>query len=72
VGVALLFAGAAWLDVAGLTAAVDPPDWPQLPLVGIVAIIVAVTPAFTAPPLPLTARPTRSAAPDRSPVEAPA
>lgn len=58
---ALLVAGAAWLGADGLTAIVDPPTWPQLPLVGIVAAAVAATPALTAPPLPLTARPARSA-----------
>jgi hypothetical protein len=69
IAVALLIAGASWLGVAGLTAVIDPPAWPQLPLVGILAALLAATPALTAPPLPVTARPMRTAA-DRPPVEA--
>ncbi len=55
---ALLIAGAAWLGVAGLTAAIDPPAWPQLPLVGLVAALLGATPALTAPP-PAPERPAR-------------
>ncbi len=63
VAAALLIAGASWLGVDGLTAAIDPPAWPQLPLVGLVAALLAATPALTAPPLPLAARPARPAGP---------
>ena len=70
VAAALLIAAAAWLGVPGLTAVVDPPTWPQLPLVGIVAALLALTPALTAPPLPLAARPAGSARAGRSTVEA--
>ena len=51
--VALAFAAAAWTSVPGMTTPVDPPTWPQLPLVAVIALIVAVTPAITAPPLPV-------------------
>lgn len=50
--VALAFAVAAWVGVAGMTAAVDPPVWPGLPWIALVALAVAATPALTAPPVP--------------------
>lgn len=55
--VAGVFAGAAWLGVDGMTTPFDPPAWPQLPPAALVAIAIAATPALTAPPLPLSARP---------------
>jgi energy-coupling factor transport system permease protein len=50
--VALAFAAAAWAGVAGMTATVDPPAWPGLPWVALVALAIATTPALTAPPVP--------------------
>ena len=50
--VAGAFAAAAWSGVSGMTASVDPPAWPSVPLVAVVALLVAVTPALTAPPVP--------------------
>lgn len=50
--VAGVFAAAAWTGVAGMTASVDPPTWPTLPLAALAALLVAVTPALTAPPIP--------------------
>jgi energy-coupling factor transport system permease protein len=49
---ALAFAAADWLGVAGMTAPVDPPAWPTLPLLAVVAIAIAATPAWTSPPVP--------------------
>jgi energy-coupling factor transport system permease protein len=57
--VAITFAAAAWLDIAGMTTVVDPPSWPQLPLVPVLAIALAMTPALTAPALPPAAAPAR-------------
>ena len=56
VAAAALVAGAAWIGVPGLDAPTDPPGWPALPLIGLLAAAVAATPALTAPPLPLSAR----------------
>ena len=55
---AAVFTAAAWLALPGMDAPTDPPGWPALPLVPLLAIVVAATPAFTAPPLPVLARPT--------------
>ncbi len=57
-----LLAAASWLGVAALTAPTDPPGWPALPLVGLLAAAIAATPALTAPPLPLNVRHQRSTA----------
>ena len=57
VAAAALLAGAGWAGGAGLDAPIDPPGWPQLPLVGVLAALVAATPALTAPPLPRAVRP---------------
>jgi hypothetical protein len=62
------FAGAAWAAVPGMTASVDPPQWPQLPPVALLGLLLAATPALTAPPLPRV-RSIRTAA-SRTPVEA--
>lgn len=43
---------AAWLGVTGLATTVDPPTWPQLPLVVTAAILLAATPAYIAPAVP--------------------
>lgn len=55
VSTALLFAAAGWLSVAGIDTPVDPPTWPALPLGALVGVILAVTPAWTAPKLPASA-----------------
>ncbi len=57
VSVALLLAAATWSGVTGLQTPVSPPAWPTLPLVGVLAALLAVTPTFTAPPLPVGAAP---------------
>lgn len=49
VTVGVAFAAAAWLGVAGMTTPFDPPAWPGLPWVAVVALLVAVSPAVTAP-----------------------
>ena len=53
---AALLASASWLGVAGLDAPTDPPGWPALPLVGLLAATIAATPALTSPPLPASVR----------------
>jgi energy-coupling factor transport system permease protein len=52
---ALLLQVATWRDVPGLHPSVDPAVWPTLPLAGVLAAIVAVTPAWTSPALPESA-----------------
>lgn len=59
VGTAAVFSAAAWAGVAGLDAVVDPPTWPTLPLITLIGIALAVSPALTAPPLPESAVPVR-------------
>jgi energy-coupling factor transport system permease protein len=66
--VATILTVAAWAGVNGLQAPVSPPGWPSLPLVAILAALLAVTPALTAPPLPVGASTPRSER--RTPVEA--
>jgi energy-coupling factor transport system permease protein len=61
VGTALLFAGASWLGVPGMDTPVDPPAWPTLPLIALLGVALAMTPAWTSPALP------PSAARDRAP-----
>lgn len=55
---ALVFSAGAWLGAAGMTTSFDPPAWPSLPWFAVVALLVAVTPAFTAPPVPTGDSPT--------------
>ena len=49
---AATFAGAAWAAVPGMTTPFDPPAWPALPLIALLGIVVAATPALTAPRVP--------------------
>ena len=49
---------------------IDPPAWPALPLLPLVGVLLAATPALTAPPLPAGAGPVRLPAPDRVEVAA--
>lgn len=55
VAVAGLFSAAVWLAVPGMDAPVDPPAWPTLPWLAVLGIALAVTPAWTSPPLPSSA-----------------
>lgn len=66
-GVAVLaaFVAAGLLGGFGLTTSTDPPAWPVLPLLPFAGIVLATTPALTAPPLP------DGAAPHREPADAP-
>jgi len=61
---AVVFAACAWAALPGLTTSVDPAQWPSLPLVPLLAITLATTPALTAPRLPVisarTGRTTRA------------
>ncbi|HAN70368.1 MAG TPA: cobalt ABC transporter permease [Actinobacteria bacterium] len=52
---AALFSAGAYLDVPGMMTAFDPPAWPQLPWIALVAIGVSTIPAWAAPPLPPSA-----------------
>ena len=52
---ALTFAAAGWMGIDAMNTSVDPPQWPTLPLLALVGIAVAMTPALTAPPLPASA-----------------
>lgn len=54
---AAVFTWAAWSHVAGIDTPTDPPQWPSLPLVPVLALLIACTPALTAPRLPLSVRP---------------
>ena len=49
------FADGGWLGIAGMDTPVDPPAWPTLPLLALVGIAIAVTPAWTSPHLPESA-----------------
>lgn len=49
---AVIFVSAAWLSVAGLDTPSNPPTWPALPLLPLIGLVIAATPAFTAPALP--------------------
>jgi energy-coupling factor transport system permease protein len=55
VAAAAAFAAASWLALPGMSASFDPPAWPQLPLLAVLGVLVASTPALTAPPAPRTA-----------------
>ncbi len=52
IAVAGLFAIADAVGVPGMHTPVDPPAWPTLPLVAVIGLLLAVTPAWTAPALP--------------------
>jgi energy-coupling factor transport system permease protein len=69
VGTALLFAGAGWQEVAGMTTSFDPPAWPTLPVIVLVGMGLAATPAWTSPPLPEGAVREAVARPERTSVE---
>jgi energy-coupling factor transport system permease protein len=69
IAVAGLFAAAGWLAVPGMATAVDPPAWPQLPLIALIGVLVAATPALTAPPLPAAAAPAARSTRPRSTAE---
>lgn len=67
---AAAFAAAGWLGVPGMDATVDPPAWPTLPWVAVLALGVALTPAWTSPPLPLASRVTTQPTRERAEVVA--
>jgi energy-coupling factor transport system permease protein len=50
--VAISFASAAWLLISGLDTPSNPPTWPALPLLPLAGLLIAATPAVTAPLLP--------------------
>jgi energy-coupling factor transport system permease protein len=47
------FLAASWLGVAGMDTPVDPPAWPSLPMIALLGVLIAATPAWTAPRLPV-------------------
>ncbi|MDP2289067.1 MAG: energy-coupling factor transporter transmembrane component T [Actinomycetota bacterium] len=52
IAVAACFISSAWWFPAGFVTEVDPPSWPALPLAAIVGLLIALTPAITAPEIP--------------------
>ncbi len=52
VGIGASFICAAWWFPAGMVTEVDPPTWPALPALAVVGLLLALTPAITAPPVP--------------------
>ena len=54
---AAVFAWAAWIHLAGIDTPTDPAQWPLLPLLPVLALAIACTPAITAPRIPQSARP---------------
>ena len=52
--VALCFIIGMWIAPLAMETSVDPAVWPVLPLIPLVGLLIAVTPALTAPPIPRT------------------
>ena len=67
-----LFTAASLLGVPGMTTPTDPAAWPTLPLVAVVAIALALTPAVTSPPVPTPVRPMGRRSPSAAPAKVPA
>lgn len=55
-----VFAWAAWTYLQGFDTPTDPAQWPLLPLVPVLALVIACTPAITAPRLPHSLQPVPS------------
>lgn len=66
---ALVFSAGAWLGASGLTTSFDPPAWPALPWFAALALLIAVTPAITAPPVPTGDSPADSSTTAESPAD---
>lgn len=65
--VAIAFTATGWWLPGSLTVPVDPPTWPELPLLPLLGITVAALPSVSAPPLPESLRPAhRTRAPERA------
>ena len=60
VGTAVTFLAAVAADPTALAAPVSPPAWPGLPLLPLVGILLALVPAWAAPPVPTAGGPLRS------------
>ena len=43
-----------WLSPLAMETSVDPAVWPVLPLIPLIGLVIAVTPALTSPPIPRT------------------
>ncbi len=52
IAVAGCFISAVWWFPAGLATEVDPPSWPALPALAVVGLLLALSPAITAPEVP--------------------
>lgn len=52
VAVAACFVASAWWLPTGMATPFDPPTWPALPLLAVLGLTAAITPALTAPPVP--------------------
>jgi hypothetical protein len=57
---AAVFAWAAWSHLIGIDTPTDPARWPLLPIAPVLALVIACTPAITAPRLPLSLRETHA------------
>lgn len=53
---AAIFTALDRLAPAAMMPSTVPPSWPQLPILGLLAIVLATTPAVTSPPLPAMSR----------------
>lgn len=54
---ALAFTASAWAWPGSLTVITDPPTWPGLPLIPLLAVVLAASPILTAPQLPVLRAP---------------
>lgn len=52
VAIAACFISAAWWLPSGFSTQVDPPTWPALPALAVIGLLLALTPAITAPEVP--------------------
>lgn len=52
-----VFTWAAWTHLAGIDTPTDPAQWPLLPLLPLLALVIAGTPAITAPRIPQALQP---------------
>lgn len=70
IAVAVCCIATSWWFPAGMETPFDPPTWPSLPLLATLGLAIALTPAITAPPIPVPFVSAAMRAPDA--VEVPA
>ncbi|MDD2817607.1 MAG: energy-coupling factor transporter transmembrane component T [Candidatus Nanopelagicales bacterium] len=54
ISVAMCFIIGIWIAPGAMETSIDPAAWPELPLIPLAGLLIAVTPALTAPPIPRT------------------